>query len=53
MREIIASLLLMVKNNSRLDMVERINAPHIEAPTLFKGRGDHPKAGFLKSRVQP
>jgi len=20
---------------------------------LFKGRGDHPKAGFLKSRVQP
>lgn len=25
----------------------------IEPPTLFKGRGNHPKAGYLKARVYP
>ena len=25
----------------------------IEAPTLFKGRGEHPKAGLLKARIMP
>jgi len=45
--------LLMVKHFFTLDMVEKINGPQIEPPTLFKGRGAHPKAGYLKSRVQP
>jgi DNA topoisomerase I len=25
----------------------------IELPSLFKGRGDHPKSGYLKSRIYP
>jgi len=25
----------------------------IEPPTLFKGRGKHPKAGILKPRIEP
>lgn len=25
----------------------------IEPPTLFKGRGEHPKAGFMKGRILP
>jgi DNA topoisomerase I len=25
----------------------------IEPPTLFKGRGEHPKAGLLKARIRP
>lgn len=32
---------------------EKITGYTIEAPTLFKGRGDHPKAGFLKTRIMP
>lgn len=34
-------------------MVEKISAIQIEPPTLFKGRGENPKAGLLKARVQP
>jgi DNA topoisomerase-1 len=34
-------------------IVEKINGFTIEPPTLFKGRGDHPRAGFLKPRIQP
>ena len=33
--------------------IERVNGYQIEPPTLFKGRGKHPKAGFLKPRIQP
>lgn len=25
----------------------------IEPPTLFKGRGEHPKMGLMKGRIQP
>jgi DNA topoisomerase-1 len=25
----------------------------IEPPTLFKGRGKHPKAGIMKARIRP
>lgn len=25
----------------------------IEPPTLFKGRGEHPKAGIMKARIIP
>lgn len=32
---------------------EKVGGYLIEAPTLFKGRGDHPKAGFLKGRIMP
>jgi DNA topoisomerase-1 len=32
---------------------EKIGGYIIEAPTLFKGRGDHPKAGFIKARIIP
>jgi DNA topoisomerase-1 len=32
---------------------EKIGGYLIEAPTLFKGRGDHPKAGFMKARIMP
>ena len=34
-------------------VVEKINGVQIEPPTLFKGRGAHPKAGILKPRIQP
>jgi len=30
-----------------------VNGFQIEPPTLFKGRGKHPKAGCLKPRIQP
>ena len=33
--------------------IEKVNGYQIEPPTLFKGRGKHPKAGFLKPRIQP
>lgn len=33
--------------------IERISNVRIEPPTLFKGRGAHPKAGRLKHRVVP
>jgi len=33
--------------------IEKVNGFMIEPPTLFKGRGKHPKAGFLKPRIQP
>lgn len=36
-----------------IGLVERINGFQIEPPTLFKGRGAHPKAGILKPRIQP
>ncbi|XP_052438613.1 DNA topoisomerase I, mitochondrial isoform X2 [Carassius gibelio] len=32
---------------------ERIGNFNIEPPGLFRGRGDHPKQGMLKKRVQP
>jgi len=32
---------------------EKVGGYLIEAPTLFKGRGDHPKAGYLKGRIMP
>ena len=32
---------------------ERVGGYLIEAPTLFKGRGEHPKAGFMKARIMP
>jgi len=34
-------------------MRERIAGYLIEPPTLFKGRGEHPKAGKMKSRIEP
>ena len=33
--------------------IEKVNGFQIEPPTLFKGRGQHPKAGCLKPRIQP
>lgn len=36
-----------------LDLIEKVNGFQIEPPTLFKGRGKHPKAGILKPRIQP
>jgi DNA topoisomerase-1 len=30
-----------------------VNGFLIEPPTLFKGRGKHPRAGFVKPRIQP
>jgi hypothetical protein len=33
--------------------IEKVNGYQIEPPTLFKGRGKHPKAGCLKPRIQP
>lgn len=32
---------------------EKIGNFKIEPPGLFRGRGDHPKQGMLKKRVQP
>jgi len=32
---------------------EKIGGYAIEPPTLFKGRGKHPKAGFMKARILP
>ncbi|XP_062860294.1 DNA topoisomerase I, mitochondrial [Trichomycterus rosablanca] len=32
---------------------ERIGNFKIEPPALFRGRGDHPKQGMLKRRIQP
>ena len=32
---------------------EKIGNFRIEPPGLFRGRGEHPKTGFLKSRVVP
>ena len=32
---------------------EKVGGYLIEAPTLFKGRGDHPKAGLIKARILP
>ena len=46
-------LLLMVLTQFNLDLIEKINGFVIEPPTLFKGRGAHPKAGVLKPRIQP
>lgn len=34
-------------------MSEKIGGYLIEAPTLFKGRGEHPKAGLMKARIMP
>ncbi len=34
-------------------MMERVNGSSIEPPTLFKGRGEHPKAGIIKPRITP
>jgi len=33
--------------------LEKIGGYAIEPPTLFKGRGKHPKAGFMKARIMP
>ena len=33
--------------------LEKLNTYRIEPPGLFKGRGDHPKAGTLKQRTMP
>ena len=46
-------LLSMVNSKFNEDLVEKINGFLIEPPTLFKGRGKHPKAGILKPRIQP
>jgi DNA topoisomerase-1 len=35
------------------DRIEKVANFRIEPPTLFKGRGEHPKAGFLKQRTFP
>ena len=35
------------------NFTEKMGGYTIEAPTQFKGRGDHPKAGFLKPRIKP
>lgn len=35
------------------NFTEKLSGYTIEAPTLFKGRGDHPRAGFLKTRILP
>ena len=32
---------------------EKIGNFRIEPPGLFRGRGEHPKMGMLKKRVQP
>ncbi|KAH3774190.1 hypothetical protein DPMN_175564 [Dreissena polymorpha] len=32
---------------------EKIGNFRIEPPSLFRGRGEHPKQGMLKRRVQP
>lgn len=32
---------------------EKVGGYLIEPPTLFKGRGDHPKAGIMKARILP
>ncbi len=34
-------------------MCEKVGGYLIEAPTLFKGRGEHPKAGLIKARIMP
>ncbi len=33
--------------------LERVGNYTLEPPTLFKGRGEHPKAGLLKARLAP
>ena len=33
--------------------LERVGNYTLELPTLFKGRGEHPKAGLLKARIFP
>lgn len=35
------------------DRLEKVANFKIEPPTLFKGRGEHPKAGSLKQRIAP
>lgn len=35
------------------DTLEKVAGYGIELPTLFKGRGKHPKAGKLKARILP
>lgn len=35
------------------DRIEKVANFRIEPPTLFKGRGEHPKAGILKQRTVP
>ena len=35
------------------DIMERVNGSLIEPPTLFKGRGKHPRAGMMKPRITP
>lgn len=35
------------------DHIERVGNTTIEPPSLFRGRGKHPKAGVLKQRVMP
>ena len=32
---------------------EKVGQFMIEPPTLFKGRGEHPKMGLMKGRIQP
>ncbi|EGR32433.1 hypothetical protein IMG5_083110 [Ichthyophthirius multifiliis] len=32
---------------------EKVGQYMIEPPTLFKGRGEHPKMGLMKGRIQP
>eukprot|EP01017_Pseudomicrothorax_dubius_P006083 TRINITY_DN11678_c0_g1_i5.p1 TRINITY_DN11678_c0_g1~~TRINITY_DN11678_c0_g1_i5.p1 ORF type:complete len:533 (-),score=153.47 TRINITY_DN11678_c0_g1_i5:66-1664(-) len=34
-------------------VLEKVGGYVIEAPTLFKGRGKHPKAGLMKARIMP
>lgn len=34
-------------------VLEKVGGYTIEAPTLFKGRGKHPKAGKMKARIMP
>jgi len=33
--------------------LEKVGGYAIEPPTLFKGRGTHPKAGLMKARIMP
>jgi DNA topoisomerase-1 len=35
------------------DILEKVNGFLIEPPTLFKGRGKHPRAGLIKPRIMP
>jgi DNA topoisomerase-1 len=33
--------------------VEEVSGYKVENPTLFKGRGKHPKSGHFKSKIKP